>query len=594
MEVVIVTDAAQGTLLPYISFDRQVLDLTESEHQDMVLSFSSAVWEAEEFLVVDIYSAANPVHPHGHVGWWKWPLHEKRDLAVRVAKSAAGFQVTFEGQVPKESWTNPSFLGLDTDVLEVHLVLRQAQSEAIDFDDKLYLYNSAAALAAADARRAAIACPEGEPTSVPWFVWPSNCKVHLVSTNIFAKDAVGNFTFAVQRLLRANGIPCQLYAGNFDPALRPAIRHVSDLVGSVGKGDLVFVNFSIYDAFLPLMAELPCKKLIYFHNITPPRFFQIYDAEHAAHCLQAVEQLKLLPAFDGIMANSASSARVLQNLTSQQRETKKTGENGHAGHENGRTKGPFEDASRLLEQAARLLEQQQEADLDVKVCPPFMNASRWLEIAAEPVALPPQKTLLLYVGRVAPHKRIEDLLALYRAYHKLDPESALLIAGGASFEGYSGYLRYLMQNEYRRYKDHIHFLDTVSDGQLKTLYPAASAFVTMSEHEGFCVPLVEAMVFDTPVFAYGCEAVVETMGQSGRVFYKKDFAVVASELHDVVRTEWKRNKILAEQRRRLAEITSCIDGRAIWSTIEEVFFRKEEEPQTTSQPAGLPKFKAAG
>lgn len=126
MEVVIVTDAAKATSLPYISFDQQVLNLTQAECADLVLSFSSAVWEAEEFLVVDIYSAANPVHPQGHVGWWKWPLHEKRDLGVRIIKSADGFKVAFEGQTPKESWTNPNFRGLDTDVLEVHLVLRQA------------------------------------------------------------------------------------------------------------------------------------------------------------------------------------------------------------------------------------------------------------------------------------------------------------------------------------------------------------------------------------------------------------------------------------------------------------------------------------
>ena len=585
MDVLVFNEETKAPSLPYISLDQQILDMTQRKSVEVTLSFSAAVWENEEFLVIDIYSARNPVHPGGHVGWWKWPLQEKRDVTVRLVRGSNGYQVLFDGRAPDEFWANPTFTGLDTDVLEAHIVLRQTLSEAIDFDDKLYLYNTREALEAAEVRRAEIESPGGEPSSVPWFVWPAGTRVHLVSTNVFAQDAVGNFTFAVQRLLRANGIPCQLYAGNFYPALRPAIRHVSDLIAAVKEGDLLFVNFSIYDAFLPLMTSLSCKKVIYFHNITPPRFFQIYDAEHAAHCLQAVDQLTLLPNFDGIMANSISSSRVLQNLTAKKKKTSTAKENGHAVSENGRTKGAFEDASRLLEQAARLLEQQEEPDLDVKVCPPFMNAWRWLEITAEPVKLPPRKTLLLYVGRVAPHKRIEDLLALYRAYHKLDPDSALLIAGGASFEGYSGYLRYLMQNEYQKLKEHIFFLDSVSDGQLKTLYPAASAFVTMSEHEGFCVPLVEAMVFETPVFAFGCEAVVETMGQSGRVFYKKNFVSVAADLHDVVHTEWKRAKILNDQRRRLAEITSCIDGRTIWSTIEQVYFRRDDEEQSSGNKA---------
>jgi glycosyltransferase involved in cell wall biosynthesis len=418
--------------------------------------------------------------------------------------------------------------------------------------------------------------PQGEPTSIPWFVWPADCKVHVVAANVFEQDAVGNFTFSVYKLLRGNGIPCQLYAGNFDPVLRPTVRHVSDLLTSAEASDLVFFNFSIHDPYMRQISKLPCKKILYFHNITPPRFFQIYDAEHAAHCMEAVGQLDLLRSFEGVIANSVSSGRVLQNLTARKRPSREPGGQEETGH----GRGPFEEASRLLEQAARIIEQQEEPKLDVKVCPPFMNSNRWLEIAAEPAPLPPEKTLLLYVGRVAPHKRIEDLLSLYRAYHKLDADSALLIVGGASFDGYSGYLRYLMQSEFKDLRRHIHFHESVSDGQLKTLYPSASAFVTMSEHEGFCVPLVESMVFDTPVFAYASEAVAETLGRAGRLFYKKDFATIAADIHDVLKTDWKRKRVIDEQRRRLAEIVTTIDGATVWSTIEEIFFRCRE-PQSS-------------
>jgi glycosyltransferase involved in cell wall biosynthesis len=130
-----------------------------------------------------------------------------------------------------------------------------------------------------------------------------------------------------------------------------------------------------------------------------------------------------------------------------------------------------------------------------------------------------------------------------------------------------------MNNEFKGLKDHVHFRDSVSDGHLKTLYPAASAFVTMSEHEGFCVPLVEAMVFDTPVFAYATDAVIETLGRAGRVFYDKHFAAIAADIHEMLHNDYKRAKIIDEQRRRLSQITSSVDGGTIWSTVEEVFFR---------------------
>ncbi len=555
--------------VPHATLGQQWIDLTEAASSDLRLSFSASVWDKDLFLVVDIYAANNPVHPGGHVGWWKCPLREKKgDVIVRLEKDATRLRVLFDNQPAEEQWVNRQFTGIETDVLSLHVVLRQTLSEGIEFDDKLFIYNSTDALASSLQRREAVESPRGEPTSIPWYVWPTDCRVHVVAANVFENDAVGNFAFSVYRLLRGNGIPCQLYAGNFDPALRPTVRHVSDLLAVAEPTDLVFFNFSIHDPYMRQISMLPCKKILYFHNITPPRFFQIYDAEHAAHCMEAVDQLELLRDFDGLIANSASSGRVLQNLATHKRPS----HDGKTVQEAAHARGPFEEASRLLEQAARIIEQQKESKLDVHVCPPFMNADRWLEIAAEPIALPPEKTLLLYVGRVAPHKRIEDLLALYRAYRKLDSDSALLIAGGASFDGYSGYLRYLMQNEFRELQPFIHFKESVSDGQLKTLYPAASVFVTMSEHEGFCVPLVESMVFDTPVFAYASEAVAETLGRAGRLFHAKNFSAIAADIHDVLHADWKKAKILAEQRRRLAEIVTNIDGGTIWSTIEEIFF----------------------
>jgi len=179
---------------------------------------------------------------------------------------------------------------------------------------------------------------------------------------------------------------------------------------------------------------------------------------------------------------------------------------------------------------------------------------------------------LLYVGRVAPHKRIEDLFALFDRYRVLNPDSALLVVGGARFDGYLGFLRYLLGNEFAHLQEHIHFYDGVSDGQLKTLFERASVFVTMSEHEGFCVPVVEAMAFDKPVFAYADEAVLETLGRSGRVFYSKDFAAIAAEIDAALSNPWIKQLLLAGQRWRMLEIHEQASGRAIWSVLEKVLY----------------------
>ena len=533
MEQVADLKQASEARLPYVLVDKQRLDLTTSDRGELRISFSSSVWDSELFLVIDLYSAAHPVHPEGHVGWWKWPLDFKGDLSVEVVRGDDAYSVTFNGEAPREFWKNPDYSGVEEPVIALHVVLRPVISEAVRFDDVLYLYNAGDALAVDSGRRRQLDHPQGWVTSSPWFVWPRESTIHLVSTNAFERDAVGNFALGLHRLFRANGIPCQLYASQFDPALRETVRHTCELFDRATEDDVVLVNFSIFEAWLPRLAQLPAKKVLYFHNITPARFLQVYDAEYADHCTDGLKQLECFRDFDALLANSTSSACVLQ--------------------------------------AAASDDESQEV-LDVTIGPPTVGRKPWHEIAAEAVELPPQTTKLLYVGRIAPHKRIEDLFALFESYRNLDPDSALLVVGAARFEGYIGFLRYLLNNEYADLKQDIHFLESVSDGQLKTLYQECDAFVTMSEHEGFCVPLLEAMTFDKPVYAFAEEAVTETLGRCGRVFYTKDFGAIAADLRSVLTTTWKRRSIAATQRERMKQIVEQADGRVFWSMLEKVIY----------------------
>jgi glycosyltransferase involved in cell wall biosynthesis len=175
---------------------------------------------------------------------------------------------------------------------------------------------------------------------------------------------------------------------------------------------------------------------------------------------------------------------------------------------------------------------------------------------------------------VAQHKKIEDLVALFQEYHNLDQDSCLLIVGTHLMPGYSAYLRHVLDTRFQRVKDSIFFLGEVSLGQLKSLYRACSAFVTMSEHEGFCLPVVEAMSFDLPVFAYAEPAVRETLGGSGVICYSKDFPVIAEDMHRILHSTNELAHMLASQRRRVGEIEHEANGYALWRAFEEVLFTK--------------------
>ena len=172
------------------------------------------------------------------MGWWKWPLEIKGDVTVEVIKRDDGFAVTFDGAAPEEFWKNPDFSGVDEPVIALHVVLRPIVSEAVRFDDIVYVYNSAEALRriAAAPQRSSTIPAAGVPSARRGIVWPRESTVHLVSTNVFERDAVGNFTLSLHRLLRANGVPCQLYASNFDPRLRETIRHTCELFTAAARG----------------------------------------------------------------------------------------------------------------------------------------------------------------------------------------------------------------------------------------------------------------------------------------------------------------------------------------------------------------------
>lgn len=573
------------TLLPpRVAADVDRVDLTRAKSARFELRFSPAVWEQELFLVIDIYSAVNRVHPDGHAGWWKWPLAEREDVTVQIAKSGSKLDLRFNGQPAPELWVNDEYDAASEPALAMHVVLRRTLSSSICFDDQLLVLNDKAVLAAIDQRRNEFIRVPEQPVSSPWYLWPREATVRLAAANIFERDAVGNYALAVYRLLRANGIPAQLYAGNFEPSMRGAIRYIGDLLDDVEEQDLVWMNFSIFDPYLPAIANLDCRKLLYFHNITPPRYFQIYDAEYSVFCANGLAQLAEADKFGVLLANSATSAGLVKETFAAEREKRLAAAKEAAAQEQSslpRPAGASAAKRKLLGSPAALAAESKEAPakkrarkVQAAVCPPILGGRRWESIAGEPIDLPDAQSLLLYVGRVAPHKRVEDLLALFAKFHALDRQSALLIVGGMTFAGYTGYLQYLLDHDYAAIKSRIHFLNGVSDGQLKTIYSSASAFVTMSEHEGYCVPLVEAMEFGLPVFAYADPAMSETLGQAGRRFHDKDFSQIAADIRHTLQTPWKRDAMIAAQQARLAELMTQADGRPIWTALEKAMFSR--------------------
>jgi glycosyltransferase involved in cell wall biosynthesis len=155
-------------------------------------------------------------------------------------------------------------------------------------------------------------------------------------------------------------------------------------------------------------------------------------------------------------------------------------------------------------------------------------------------------TNILFVGRMIANKKIEDLIRWFHAYHTIfNPRSRLLLVGAQTqFERYVASLHQLVA---RLGTPHVHFVGHVSDEELVAFYDVADLFLCASEHEGFCVPLVEAFYKEVPVLAYAATAVPSTMDGAGVLFEDRDPVQVAQLIDAIVSDAALQDRIVDGQ-----------------------------------------------
>ncbi len=330
--------------------------------------------------------------------------------------------------------------------------------------------------------------------------------VHQLLPSFVPGDATGQAALHLQLLLRRLGHFGELYAGEVAGPLCSLARPASAL--RPAPGDLVLYHHGIASPLAGRLLHLPCRKGVVFHNITPARFYRGTPLEEALISGRA-QLAAMAPHVDVAIGVS-----------------------------------PY-NAEELREAGARA----------PKVVPLFVEPERFTVEASDPERLRTWRRggpAMLSVSRVTPHKRFEDLLSLHEELLRLEPDARLLLVGGYD----AGSRSFKALRRRARALRGVHFLGKVDHAGLVAAYRASSAFVSMSEHEGFGVPLVEAMAADLPVFAYGAAAVPWTLGGAGVVFTEKRFAALAECVHAVWREDGLRKRLLRGQRRRLSELSA--------------------------------------
>jgi glycosyltransferase involved in cell wall biosynthesis len=342
-------------------------------------------------------------------------------------------------------------------------------------------------------------------------------RVHQVCARLQFGDAVTNHVLAIHRLLGQWGAESHVYANTADAV------HAADNEGEQRyrrgfmskRDDLLIYHYSVYNPNHRLYLRTRNRRVFVYHNITPPEFFDPWHREIAEVCRRGRALLPELKGCDLALGDSDFNRRELV----------------EAGF-------PEEKTSVL----PILLSEEKMSRCD----PDLLERLRGDD-----------SLKLLFVGRLVPNKKIEDLLDFFAYYRRVyNWRSRLFVVGSSWSVSYNR----LLYERVRRLglAGRVEFpggAAGVSDQALSSYFQGCDLFITMSEHEGFCVPLVEAMYHGLPAFAYACAAVPDTLGGSGALFYRKDWRMLGAALEEVRHDPALREGMVERQRRRYRELS---------------------------------------
>ena len=319
-------------------------------------------------------------------------------------------------------------------------------------------------------------------------------------------DAIGDEAVRIRDVLRRAGMESDVFALHVDDELTGEVFEFSER----RQNDVSILHFALPSPLTEALVEASGKKVLLYHNITPSRFFVNYDDELVRIAEAGTRELvSLSDAVDLALGDSEYNREELENLG-----FARTG-----------------------------------------VLPILMDFDDYLEGTPGPVMeemLDDGRANFLFVGRVYPNKRFEDLARLAFFYKKYVSEDFrfILVGKAGRMERYQQSVQALADKWGLRPSEFM-FTGHVSFQDLLACYRCSDVFISMSEHEGFGVPLVESMLMELPVLAYAAGAVPDTLGGAGIQFREKRYEELAEMAHLLTVDEEMRNAVIESEQVRL-------------------------------------------
>jgi len=339
-------------------------------------------------------------------------------------------------------------------------------------------------------------------------------------------DGIGNDTIAIDKIIKELGYKTKIYAEYIGPGIPKSIANRINKMPVLHEKDILIYHLSVGTTLNDQLQGLKCRKLIVYHNVTPPDFFNGYSQTSMNSCIEGIRDVQKL-------SNVADYCWAVSEYNRQEL----IGYGYKCNIDVIPIVVPFEDYDKKPKQI--IIDKYQDE---------YVN--------------------IVFVGRVVPNKKHEDIIKTFYYYKKyINSKSRLFLVG--SFNGMERYYERLNKYVTELELNDVHFTGHIKFNELLSYYHLADVFLCMSEHEGFCIPLLEAMHFEIPIIAYADTGVKDTLRGVGIGMEEKNCKVAAELIDQLVIKEDFRKNIVNMQNERLkdfyyektrSKIEACLKG----------------------------------
>ncbi len=320
-------------------------------------------------------------------------------------------------------------------------------------------------------------------------------------------DAIGNSTLSLHKCLLEKGIDSRIISLTIDENMRDKASFFKDY--RENPESIKILHFAVPSELTDFFIKTKGKKVMVYHNITPAHFFVGFSDEFVKFTNEGRNHLKRLKdSFDMSIADSEYNAQELRELSFR----------------------------------------------NVFVFPIMINFEEYSKPFNKPYynLLNDERKNIIFVGRISPNKKIEDLIKVLFFYKKfISPSIRLIVAGNtATLPKYFYSVRDLASRFFLT-SDDIVFTGHIPFDELLSVYKLGNIFLSMSEHEGFCLPLIESCCFQVPIIAYDAGAVSETLDEAGIIVKNKNYEYIAGLVDEVIFNKKLNSKLKNYEKKRV-------------------------------------------